>query len=299
RFDRQIVVNNPDLKGREGILSVHVRKVKLAGDVNLNTLARGTPGMSGADLANMVNEAALLASRGDKDAVYMEDFEEAKDKVMMGTARKSMVIADKEKEVIAYHEAGHTLVAKFLPKADPIHKVTIIPRGMALGVTHSLPVDERHTHSKEYLESTLAVLMGGRVAELIVFNQLDTGAGNDLERATKLARKMVCNWGMSDKLGPVTFGKTEEHLFLGREIQQHQDYSEATAVMIDQEIRKFVDTAESTAHRILTENVDKLHALSKALLENEIVDSREVDEIIGRSPGTEENVEQPAPTPDK
>jgi cell division protease FtsH len=297
RFDRQIVVATPDVKGREGILKVHTRKIKMAGDVDLDVLARGTPGMSGADLANMVNEAALLASRKDRDAVKMEDFEEAKDKVMMGAARKSLVISEEEKKVIAYHESGHTLVSKFLPKADPVHKVTIIPRGMALGVTQSLPVDERHTHSREYLETLLAVLMGGRVAELLVFDQLDTGAGNDLERATKLARKMVCNWGMSEKLGAVTFGKTEEHIFLGREIAQHSDYSEATAVMIDQEIRAFVDAAEATAKHILTEHLDKLHMLAKALLEREIVDGREVDEIIGRASGDMEPVAAPAPAP--
>ncbi len=295
RFDRQIVVATPDVKGREGILKVHVRKIKTSPDVELTVLARGTPGMTGADLANMVNEAALLAARKNRDFVLMEDFEEAKDKVLMGSARKSLVIADEEKKVIAYHESGHTLVAKFLPKADPIHKVTIIPRGMALGVTQSLPVDERHTHSRDYLETTLAVLMGGRIAELLVFNQLDTGAGNDLERATKLARKMVCNWGMSEKLGAVTFGKTEEHIFLGREIAQHSDYSEATAVLIDGEIRSFVDTAEDTARRILSEHLDKLHQLAKALLEREIVDGREVDEIIGRPLSGMQPVPIPAP----
>lgn len=298
RFDRQIVVNNPDVNGREGILKVHVRKLKMSDDVDLKILARGTPGMSGADLANMVNEAALLASRQNKDSVHMEDFEEAKDKVMMGSARKSLVISDEEKKVIAYHEAGHTLVAKFMPKADPIHKVTIIPRGLALGVTHSLPVDERHIHSREYLESTLAVLMGGRIAEKLVFNEFTTGAGNDLERATKLARRMVCNWGMSEKLGPVTFGKTEEHIFLGREIQQHKDYSEATAVLIDKEISYFIEKAEKTVTIILTENLDKLHILSKALLEREIIDSQEVDELIGRSSGSSEEVEQPIPKPE-
>ncbi|HVP07501.1 MAG TPA: ATP-dependent zinc metalloprotease FtsH [Candidatus Acidoferrum sp.] len=297
RFDRQIVVATPDVKGREGILKVHTRKIKMAPDVDLSVLARGTPGMSGADLANMVNEAALLASRKNRDAVKMEDFEESKDKVMMGTARRSLVITQDEKKVIAYHESGHTLVSKFLPKADPIHKVTIIPRGLALGVTQSLPVDERHMHSREYLESMLAVFMGGRVAELLVFNQLATGAGNDLERATKLARKMVCNWGMSEKLGAVTFGKTEEHIFLGREIAQHSDYSEATAVLIDQEIRAFVDAAEATAKRILTEHIDKLHQLAKTLLEREIVDGREVDEIIGRASGDMEPIVQPAPAP--
>jgi cell division protease FtsH len=214
---------------------------------------------------------------------------------MMGSARRSLVIADEEKKVIAYHEAGHALVAKFLPKADPIHKVTIIPRGMALGVTHSLPVDERHIHSKVYLEATLATLMGGRVAELIVFNQLDTGAGNDLERATAMSRKMVCNWGMSEKLGPVTFGKTDEHIFLGKEISQHKNYSEQTAVTIDEEIRVFIDVAEKTAYDILEKNIDKLHALAEALLEREIVDGREVDEIIGGTSGEQEEAPQPAP----
>ena len=298
RFDRQIVVPTPDVKGREGILGVHVSKVKIANDVDLKVLARGTPGMSGADLANMVNEAALLASRRNKESVAMEEFEEAKDKVLMGSARRSMVISDEEKKIIAYHEAGHTLVAKYLPKADPIHKVTIVPRGMALGVTQSLPVDERHTHSKESLEATLAVLMGGRVAELIVFNQLDTGAGNDLERATRLARKMVCNWGMSEKLGPITFGKTEEHIFLGKEIQQRHDFSESTAEVIDGEIRTFVESAEKVAHEILRKNVDKLHKLADALLEKEIVDSAEVDVIIGRSSGDSEPIEVPVPSPE-
>jgi cell division protease FtsH len=299
RFDRQIVVGTPDVKGREGILKVHVRKIKLADNVNLSVLARGTPGMSGADIANMVNEAALLAARRSKDEVEMEDFEEAKDKVLMGTARKSLVISDEEKEIIAYHEAGHALVGKFTPKADPLHKVSIIPRGMALGVTQSLPVDERHTHSRDYLEATLAYLMGGRVAELIVFNQLDTGAGNDLERATKLARKMVCNWGMSEKVGPVTFGKTEEHIFLGKEMSQAKDYSEATAELIDQEIRVFIEQAEYAARKILKDNLDKLHLLAKALLEREILDSQEVDQIIGRGSSDSEPVEEPVPAPEK
>ncbi len=295
RFDRQIVVPSPDVKGRAGILKVHLRKIKVADDVDIEVLARGTPGMSGADLANMVNESALLASRRDKEAVSMEDFEEAKDKVMMGSARRSLVISDEEKKVIAYHESGHALVAKFLPKADPIHKVTIIPRGLALGVTHSLPVDERHIHSKEYLEANLATLMGGRVAEMIVFNQLDTGAGNDLERATAMSRKMVCNWGMSEKLGPVTFGKSEEHIFLGKEISQQKNYSEQTAVLIDQEIRVFIDAAEKTAYDILEKNLDKLHALAKALLDREIVDGREVDEIISGASGEHESTPAPAP----
>jgi len=298
RFDRQIVVPIPDVKGREGIIRVHARKVKLAGDVDFAVLARGTPGMTGADLANVINEAALLASRNDRDAVLMEDFDEAKDKVMMGSARRSLVISDDEKKIIAYHEAGHTLVSKFLPKADPIHKVTIVPRGMALGVTQSLPVDERHTHSKEYLEATLAVLMGGRVSELIVFDQLDTGAGNDLERSTKLARKMVCNWGMSEKLGPVTFGRSEEHIFLGREMAQQKDYSDATAEIIDQEVRRLIEDAEKRAHSILTEHTDKLHKLVAVLLEQETVEGHEVDQIIGRESGDTEKVEAPAPPPE-
>jgi len=298
RFDRQIVVPTPDIKGREGILKVHVRKIKLADDIDLSILARGTPGMSGADLANMVNEAALLASRRDKDAVSMEEFEEAKDKVLMGSARKSLVITDEEKKMIAYHESGHTLVSKFLPKADPIHKVTIIPRGLALGITQSLPEDERHSHSKEYLEAALAVLMGGRVAELLVFNQLDTGAGNDLERATKLARKMVCNWGMSEKLGPVTFGRTEEHIFLGKEMAQQKEYSEATAVLIDKEVATLIKNAEDVAREILHKNLDKLHKLAQALLEKEIIDGNEVDKIIGRSSGDVEPMKKPTPTPE-
>lgn len=297
RFDRQIVVPTPDIRGREGILKVHVRKVKLADDIDLSVLARGTPGLTGADLANMVNEAALLASRRDKDAVSMEEFEEAKDKVLMGSARRSLVISDEEKKIIAYHESGHTLVTKYLPKADPIHKVTIIPRGLSLGVTQSLPVDERHTHSKEYLEATLAVLMGGRIAELLVFNQLDTGAGNDLERATKLARKMVCNWGMSEKLGPVTFGRTEEHIFLGKEMAQQKNYSEATAQQIDQEVTTLIKKAEDIARDILQENLDKLHILAEALLEKEIIDGGEVDKIIGKSSGDVEPVKEPTPTP--
>jgi cell division protease FtsH len=299
RFDRQIVVDSPDVNGREGILKVHARKVKTADDVDLSIMARGTPGMTGADLANMVNEAALLAARRNHEAVTMLDFEDAKDKVMMGSERKSMVISDEEKKVLAYHEGGHTLVSKMLPKADPIHKVTIIPRGLALGVTQSLPVDERHVHSKEYLEANLAVFMGGRVAEMLVFDQIDTGAGNDLARSTKLARKMVCNWGMSEELGPVTFGRAQEHIFLGREIQQQRDYSESTAVLIDAEVRKFIEDAERTARNILKGHMDKLHKLAEALLEKEIIDSAEVDEIIGRTPGDKEPAEQPEPTPSK
>ncbi len=298
RFDRQIVVHIPDVKGREGIIKVHCRKVKLGDDVDMSVLARGTPGMSGADLANMINEAALLAARRDKNEVAMDEFEEAKDKVMMGSARRSLVIADEEKKIIAYHEAGHTLVAKLLPGADPIHKVTIIPRGLALGLTQSLPVDERHTHSRDYLETTLAVLMGGRVAELLVFNQIATGAANDLERSTKLARKMVCNWGMSDKVGPVTFGRTEEHIFLGREMAQTKDYSESSAEVIDQEVRTFIESAEDTARDILRANMERLHKLAGKLLEKEILDGSEVDVIIGESEEDAEPVEPPISTPE-
>lgn len=296
RFDRQIVVPTPDVKGREGILDVHVRKIKMADDVDISVVARGTPGMTGADLANLVNEAALMAARHDKDEVGMYEFEEAKDKVMMGTARKSLVIAEEEKKIIAYHESGHTLVSKLLPNADPIHKVTIIPRGLALGLTQSLPVDERHTLPRDYLETTLAVLMGGRVAEMLVFDQIATGAANDLERSTKLARKMVCNWGMSDKIGPVTFGKTEEHIFLGREMAQSKNYSDASAEIIDQEITVFIKKAEDTARHLLRDNIDNLHKLAKALLEKEIIDGAEVDVIIGRTTSDAEPVEPPVST---
>jgi cell division protease FtsH len=296
RFDRQIVVGSPDVNGREGILKVHSRKVKTADDVDLAIVAKGTPGMTGADLANMVNEAALLAARLNHTEVTMDDFEQAKDKVMMGAERKSMVISPEEKKVIALHEAGHALVAKMLPEADPLHKVTIIPRGMALGVTQHLP-DERHTHSREYLQARLVVLMGGRVAELLVLNQLDTGAGNDLESATKLARKMVCNWGMSDEIGPVTFGRTEEHIFLGREISRQQDHSEATQLIIDKEVRRFIEAAEDTAREILKKNIDKLHKLAEALLEKEIINSADVDLIIGIASGDPDPVETPKPTP--
>ena len=297
RFDRQIIVGMPDIKGREGILEVHVRKVKLADDVDLKILARGTPGMSGADLANMVNEAALLAAREDLDEVTMESFEKSKDKVLMGSERRSLVITDEEKKMIAYHEGGHALVSRFLPGCDPIHKITIIPRGRALGLTVSLPVDERHTHSRAYLENMLSVMMGGRVAELIVFDQLTTGASNDLERATKLARKMVCNWGMSEKLGPVTFGRTEEHVFLGREMSHSKDFSENTATTIDLEIRVFIDAAEEKAMEILTEHREQLNLLAMALLEKEIVDGPEMDRIIGMVDGDAEKVESPAPSP--
>ncbi|MBW1795159.1 MAG: ATP-dependent zinc metalloprotease FtsH, partial [Deltaproteobacteria bacterium] len=264
RFDRQVVVPVPDLKGREGILKVHSRKTPLADDVDLAVLARGTPGLSGADLENMVNEAALLAARSDKDLLEMADFEEAKDKVLMGTARRSMVISEEEKRNTAYHEAGHTLVARMIPGTDPIHKVTIIPRGRSLGLTQQLPIDEKHTYPKKYLLNNLAVLMGGRAAEELVLNQTTTGAGNDIERVTETARKMVCEWGMSEKLGPLTFGQREELIFLGRELAQRRDYSEETAVLIDKEVTRLVSEAYKRAKKILQENMDTLHALAQA-----------------------------------
>ncbi|MCJ7508449.1 MAG: ATP-dependent zinc metalloprotease FtsH, partial [candidate division Zixibacteria bacterium] len=280
RFDRQIVVDIPDVKGREGILKVHTKKIKLGEGVDLSVLARGTPGLCGADLANMVNEAALLAARHNRDGVTMQDFEDARDKVMMGVERRSLVISEEEKKTTAYHESGHALVAKLIPGSDPVHKMTIIPRGLALGLTHYLPVDERHTHSKEYLENKLAQLLGGRVAEKLVFNQYTTGAGTDLERATELARKMVCEWGMSEKLGPLTFGKKEEEIFLGREIAKHRDYSEETAKQIDAEVRKIVVEAEAKATNLLQGNQEKLHTLAKALVGKEILDGEQIDRIL-------------------
>jgi len=297
RFDRQIVVDIPDVRGREGILKVHTKKVKLADNVDLKVLARGTPGLSGADLANMVNEAALLAARREKDAVEMIDFEDAKDKVMMGAERKSLVISDEEKKITSYHESGHALLGKLVPDADPVHKVTIVPRGLALGVTHYLPVDERHTYTKRYMKARLVYTMGGRVAEKLVFNHLTTGAGNDIEQATALARKMVCNWGMSDKIGPLGFGSKKEHVFLGREIQEHRDYSEATAQLIDAEVKHFVVEAEETALNLLRNNMDKLHKLAKALLEKEILDGSEIDAIIGEN-DKPESVPETAPQTD-
>ena len=280
RFDRQIVVDIPDVKGREGILKVHTRKIAIAEEVSLEVLARGTPGLSGADLANLVNEAALLAARRTREKVMMDDFEDAKDKVMMGTERRSLVISEKEKETTAYHEAGHALVARLIPGTDPVHKVTIIPRGRALGLTSYLPVDERHTYSRDYLEGRMAFMLGGRVAELLIFDQLTTGAGNDLERATDLARRMVCEWGMSDKMGPLTYGKKKEEIFLGREIAQHRDYSEETAQLIDGEVKRIIIEAEEKAKKLLANNVDKLKRIAAALLEREILDGHEVDQLI-------------------
>ena len=280
RFDRQVVVDRPDVKGREGILKVHTRNIPLDPAVKIDVLAKGTPGLSGADLANLVNEAALLAARKNKKKVEMIDFEEAKDKVMMGMERKSLIISEEEKKITSYHEIGHVLVARMLPEADPVHKVTIIPRGRALGVTSYLPIDEKHTYSKVYLESIITYALGGRAAEKLVFKHYTTGAGNDIEKATGIARKMVCEWGMSEKLGPVSYGAKEEEIFLGREIQKHRDYSERTAIEIDDEIRSIVSAAMNRAENILKDNMDLLHKLSKELLEREILDGEEIDAIV-------------------
>ncbi|WP_447602768.1 ATP-dependent zinc metalloprotease FtsH [Nitrospira sp. Nam80] len=288
RFDRQVVVNRPDLRGRSEILKVHTKKVPLASDVELDKIARGTPGFSGADLENLVNEAALWAARQNKKEVEFIDFEMAKDKVLMGAERKSMILSDEEKRITAYHEAGHALMAKLLPGTDPVHKVTIIPRGRALGVTMQLPTDDRHNYSKEFLYNTLAILMGGRVAEELVLKNVTTGAGNDLERATDLARKMVCEWGMSEKLGPLTFGRKEEEIFLGREIATKRDFSEQVALEIDLEIKRLVSENYERAKRLLTENMVILKALAQALLEKEVLDAPEIDQILmqGSAPQT-------------
>ncbi len=280
RFDRQIVVDRPDVRGRDGILKVHTRNIPLDENVKLEVLAKGTPGLAGADLANLVNEAALLAARQNCKAVTMDHFEEAKDKVMMGIERKSLIISDTEKKVTAYHESGHVLVARKIPEADPVHKVTIIPRGRALGVTTYLPIDEKHTYSKEYLEAMIAYALGGRAAEKLIFQQFTTGAGNDIERATNLAHKMVCEWGMSDRLGPLAYGAKEEEIFLGREITRSKNYSETTAVAIDEEVKKIITSGMQRAETILSENITVLHNLAGALLEREILDGDEIDKII-------------------
>jgi cell division protease FtsH len=279
RFDRRVVVARPDVRGREGILQVHTRKIPLTPDVDISVLARGTPGFSGADLANLVNEAALVAARLNRKAVTMADFEGAKDKVLMGVERKSLIISDAEKRNTAYHEAGHALVACMTPGADPLHKVTIIPRGMALGLTQQLPVDDKHTYTKAYLEGQIGIMMGGRVAEEMFLDHLTTGAGNDIEQATELARRMVCEYGMSD-LGPLTFGKKEEQIFLGREIAQHRDYSEATAIKIDQEVKKIIVQAYERSQRVLSEHRETLIKISEALLEREVLDVNEIQRII-------------------
>ena len=286
RFDRRVVVDLPDLKGREGILRVHTRNIPLAEDVDLPVISRGTPGFSGADIANLVNEAALNAARYDKKKVQMVDFEYAKDKVIMGVERKSMMMSDREKRNTAYHESGHTIVAAMLPAADPLHKVTIIPRGRALGLTQQLPTEDKYSYSKRYLEAMLAVLMGGRIAEEVFIGEITTGAGNDIERATQMARRMVCEWGMSD-LGPATFGKKEEAIFLGREFAQHQDYSEATAVEIDKEVRRILDKAYKASHDIIANNKTALDRIARKLLERETLDGSEVNEIITEETGTD------------
>jgi cell division protease FtsH len=279
RFDRRVVVPLPDIKGRKGILKVHSKNKPLADDVDLETVAKGTPGFCGADLSNLVNEAALMAARKEKKEIGKSDFEVAKDKVLMGVERKSMIISPEDKENTAYHESGHVLVAKLIPGTDPIHKVTIIPRGWSLGQTHYLP-DERYTQPKKFLMGEIAVLLGGRAAEEIVREDVSTGAGNDLERATDLARKMVCDWGMSEKLGPLTFGKKEEQIFLGREIAQHRDYSEDTAIKIDEEVRRIVMENYERAKKLLSENLDLLHRLAKELLDREVLDNNEIEKII-------------------
>lgn len=283
RFDRQVTVNHPDLRGRSEILKVHAKNVPVAADVELEKIARGTPGFSGADLENLVNEAALWAARQNKHEVGIVDFEMAKDKIMMGPERKSMMLTDEEKRVTAYHEAGHALMAKLLSGTDPVHKVSIIPRGRALGVTMQLPTNDRHNHSKEFLYNTLAILMGGRVAEELVFKHVTTGAGNDLERATDLARKMVCEWGMSDKLGPLTFGQKEESTFLGRSFGSKRDVSDVMALEIDLEIKRLVTENYERAKQILTEQMASLKALADALLEKETLDGLEIDQIISNA----------------
>jgi cell division protease FtsH len=295
RFDRRVVVARPDVKGREEILRVHTRKVPLADDVELSIIARGTPGFSGADLANLVNEAALWAARQNRKFVMQVDFEMSKDKVMMGVERRSMILSDEEKKNTAYHEAGHALVAAMTPGADPVHKVTIIPRGMALGLTMQLPEDDKHTYTREYLEAMLAVLMGGRSAEEIFLGHITTGAGNDIERATDLARNMVCEWGMSE-LGPLAYGKKDEAIFLGREITQHRDYSEDTAIQIDKEVKRIVNGGYENAKRLLSNNRETLERIAQALLEREVIDANEVKMLMEGRPLPEKPRTPPPPT---
>jgi len=292
RFDRQVVVPPPDRKGRLEILKVHAKKIPLSDDVDLDVVAKGTPGFAGAELANLVNEASLLAARQNRDKVTMDDFEEAKDKVMMGKERRSIVISDEEKKNTAYHEAGHAIVAIMTPGADPLHKVSIIPRGMALGVTQQLPEDDRYMHTKEYLLGRLAVLMGGRAAEELVFNRLTTGAGNDISRATDIARKMVCSWGMSSKIGPLFFGKKDDAVFLGKEISSSKDYSEKTAIMIDEEIKTIVSNSYKKATNILKENFNLLEQTAQLLLEKETIENKDIQDLIKKlDEGEEENKE--------
>ena len=279
RFDRRVVVNRPDVKGRELILRVHTKKIPLADDVELMVIARGSPGFAGADLANLVNEAALVAARQNRKVVTMYDFELAKDKVMMGAERKSMIISDEEKKNTAYHEAGHALVAAIVPHADPLHKVTIIPRGMALGLTMQLPLDDKHSYKREYLEAQLSILMAGRISEEIFMKHVTTGAGNDIERATDMARKMVCEWGMSE-LGPMSYGQKEEQIFLGREIAQHRDYSESTAIKIDEQVKSLVEKGYNRARNIIERHAEALVRIAEALLEREVLDGEEVSQLI-------------------
>jgi cell division protease FtsH len=281
RFDRQVVVPLPDVRGREKIFEVHAKKTPLADDVKFAVIARGTPGFSGADIENLVNEAVLYAARFGKDKVFMSDFEFAKDKVLMGAERKSMVVSDDEKRNTAYHESGHALVARLLPGTDPIHKVTIIPRGRALGLTQQLPIDEKHTYPKKYLLNSIAILLGGRAAEELVLNDFTTGAGNDIERATNLARKMVCEWGMSETMGPLTYGKKEEQIFLGREFATHKDYSEETAKRIDQEVTKIVSESYERAKQLLIDHMEALNKIAAELLDKEVLNASELDIIIG------------------
>ena len=293
RFDRQVIVPVPDLKGREGILKVHLKQRLVSDNVDVSILARGTPGITGADLENMANEGALLAARRGKDRIEMEECEDSKDKVMMGAERRSMIISDEEKKVTAYHESGHALVAKLIPNTDPIHKVTIIPRGRALGLTQQLPMDEKHTHSKEFLLNNIAILMGGRAAEEIILNMQTTGAGNDIERASDLARRMVCAYGMSDDLGPLSFGKTDEQIFLGREIAKHRDYSESTAEKIDAEVRNIVTNAYDRTCQLINDNLETLHNMANALLEKETLNTEDIDEIMAGA-GKDRQEEKPA-----
>jgi ATP-dependent metalloprotease FtsH len=297
RFDRRVVVGRPDVKGREQILRVHTKKTPLADDVDLMVLARGTPGFAGADLANLVNEAALVAARQNRKVVTMYDFEVAKDKVMMGVERKSMIISEEEKRNTAYHEAGHALVAAVIEHADPLHKVSIIPRGMALGITMQLPIDDKHCYSADYLRAQLAILMAGRIAEEKYMNHVTTGAGNDIERATELARKMVCEWGMSE-LGPMSFGKKEEQIFLGREIAQHRDYSEATAIQIDQQVHKLVTEGYQRALEIIEKHHDAMVRIAEALLEREVLDGAEVKMLIEGQPLPDFRTPTPSNTDD-
>ncbi|MEX2264231.1 MAG: ATP-dependent zinc metalloprotease FtsH [Bryobacteraceae bacterium] len=283
RFDRRVVVGRPDVGGREAILRVHTKKIPLGDDVNLAVLARGTPGLAGADLANLVNESALNAARQNRKVVMMTDFELAKDKILMGSERKSLILSDAEKKNTAYHEAGHALVAALLPHAEPVHKVTIIPRGMALGVTMQLPIEDKHSYNKQYLEAQLAILMAGRIAEEMFMKHMTTGAGNDIERATEMARKMVCEWGMSD-LGPLSYGKKEEQIFLGREIAQHRDYSEETAIRIDEQVKKLVQAGYDTAKNLIEEKSEALVRLAEALLVREVLDGAEVLQLVAGQP---------------